>query len=133
MVCSFTKTIIEIRDNFNTRIARIYIRVDAFTYSTTDSEDVGNDDKDSDSDDENSDNDDENRNSDDENNVRSDEDEERGQLIRNYRDEIHRIITRGHRTLRIQRQGRRDWIIQSSRRNTLFCYTQIMKISSNFI
>ncbi|CAB5374816.1 unnamed protein product [Rhizophagus irregularis] len=102
--------------------------IDALAYSTTDGEDSGSDGEDGGSDGEDggrdgedSGSDGEDSDSDDEDSVvddESNEGEDWGQLIRNYFNEIHRIITRGHRTLRIPRQGRRDWIIFSSRRNT---------------
>jgi len=67
--------------------------IDTFTYSTIENEDSDSDDED-------------------------DEDEDWGQLIRNYNNDIHRIITRGRRTLTIPIRGRRDWMIHLSRRNT---------------
>ena len=88
--------------------------IDTFTYSTIENEDSDSDDEDSNSDDE------------------DDEDEDWGQLIRNYNNDIHRIITRGHKTLTIPIRRRRDWIIYSSRRNTRGGTTLLYSNRGNF-
>lgn len=88
-----------------------------FPGSCRNGEDGGRDGEDSDSDGEDSDSNNEDSVVDNESNKGKDW----RQLIRNYFNEIHRIIIQGHRsdrTLRIPRQGRRDWIIFSSRCNT---------------